>query len=391
MAWVRLAAEAVVWSEWLWRHRSEFEPTLKGLGDVGQFAQAALANPNGALRRVGNALVFGQPDGGEKVLAFIEQTAPRIEHVEQAVNGLQAGQATLAASLGSLQTLSMVTLGLSAFSSAVLAAQLFALKRRLGELQRQVARLHAKFDAAVAADLRAGLDLLRQGQDFLQAEDRANADSRLTSALPLCMRTVKYYGDLLGGELNGAAADRGEVRLLARHLAVAVTGVASCQVGLRQDAHAFAQSGQELGLLREAAAVTFTEAVANDPVPFMHPAMREHGVTIGFMAQLYRQARDAGAVDAGEDCSPAAWFEEHRNAIFRARRPWLGWDTKELLSRLREAVAAVEETNRVVGLSRLVEEMQTRRRNTLDAMEQFRRDFAGQDVGAFPYAVWGVC
>src|SRR5205814_1779316 len=142
-----------------------------------------------------------------------------------------------------------------------------------------------------------------------------------TAALPYCLRTMKYFGELLGAELDQGRADRDEVRLLARHLAVAVGGVASCQAGLEQDRHAFGQSGQELALLRRAAGLIFGAAVALDPAACMHPALRQHGVTIEFMAQLYRQARDAGAVGAEAGCSPTEWFEEHREAIFRARRP----------------------------------------------------------------------
>jgi hypothetical protein len=251
-------------------------PTVSGRAD---YAQAALANPDGVLRRVGNTIVFGRPDGGEQVIAFIEQTAPRLDHVERAVGGLLAGQDALSASLQSVQTLSMVTLGLSGLSSGVLGVQFLALNRRLGELGQQVAHLHKKFDAAVTADLKAGLDLLRQGQDFLEAGDQANAHSRLTAALPYCLRTMKYFGELLGTELNRNRADRDEVRLLACHLAVAVGGVASCQVGLEQDRHAFGQSAEELGLLRRAAGVIFGVAVARDPAAFMHPALHQHGVT----------------------------------------------------------------------------------------------------------------
>jgi hypothetical protein len=80
----------------------------------------------------------------------------------------------------------MVSLGLTALTPVVLVAQFVALSRRLGELQGQIAGLHRKFDAAVLADLKAGLDLLRQGRDYLEAQDRANAHSRLTAALPCC-------------------------------------------------------------------------------------------------------------------------------------------------------------------------------------------------------------
>src|SRR4051794_31092133 len=112
MIWIPAAGDTIAWSSWLWSHRTEFEPVLNRLGGVARFTEAALTNPEGAVRRVGNLIVFGKADGGEQVLAFLEQSAPRVESIEHAVAGVQAGQAALSTSLNSLQSLSMVTLGL---------------------------------------------------------------------------------------------------------------------------------------------------------------------------------------------------------------------------------------------------------------------------------------
>jgi hypothetical protein len=390
MIWFSLAGEALSWSAWLWRHRSQFEPILKKFGEVGDFAQATIANPDGTIRRIGNTIVFGQEDGGQRVLAFIEQTAPRIEQIEHAVDGLQIGQAALSTSLSSLQAISMVTLGLTAFTPVVLGAQFFALNRRLSNLQKQIARLHKKFDAAIIADLKAGLDLLRQGKDFLETRNSVNAHDRLTASLPCCIRSMKYFSELLASELNEKKTNRDEVRLLARHLSVAVMAVASCQIGLEQDQHAFAQSTQELSLLRQCTREIFHDTVARDPAPYMLPAMREHGVTLEFMVGLYQQARDAGAADPSKDCSVSGWFEEHRDAIFHARAPWRGWNPSVLRSRLQEAVAAIEETNRVIGLSHLVEQVQASGQSTLGVIEEYRRKVSAGQADAGPFAVWGL-
>ncbi len=128
MIWLKVGADLVSWSAWLWRHRREFSPAFHELGD---FAARLFADPNGALRRVGNALVFGDEQGGGKVLAFVEQTSPRIAAIEQAVADVRVGQDVLLASLASLQTLSMVTLGLTAVTGVVLSVQLGALRKRV--------------------------------------------------------------------------------------------------------------------------------------------------------------------------------------------------------------------------------------------------------------------
>jgi hypothetical protein len=394
MIWVKLPVEVVSWGAWRWQNRQVFEPALQRLGVATDWAAAVLTNPDGAVRRAGNTLIFGQADGGDRVLAYLQQTSPRIEAIEHAVDGLQAGQAALSSSLASLQTVSMVTLGLTALTPAVLGVQFVALNRRLGAIQKQIANLHKKFAAAIKADLETGLDLLRQGQDFLEAGNRPNARDRLTDALPFCHRTMKYYGKLLGDCLGRPKVSREEARLLARHLAVAVVDAASCQIGLEQDQHAFAQSGQELDLLRKAARWVFHDLVVRDPAPYLLPGMRAHGVTLDFMATLFQQARDAGAFDPAKDSSASAWFDEHREALVRAslKQPFFGsenWYTT-LKGQLREAIAAVEETSRVVGLSRQVEEVRgSGRCSTLAVMGRSRQNAAGEGDDACQYAAWG--
>ena len=136
--------------------------------------------------------------------------------------------------------------------------------------------------------------------------DRAETHQQLTATLPDCLRTMKYFSTLWGEELPQPRASRAEVRLLNRHLAVAVAAVASCQIGLGQDQHAFGQSETELGLLRQAARWTFRETVAPDPALYLLPPMSAYGVTFDLMARVYQQARAAGALDPCPDESAAA-------------------------------------------------------------------------------------
>ncbi len=389
MFWLSLAADVGSWSARLWQHRQSFEPLLHKLGDAASLAQAALTNPNGILRRVGNTLVFGQPDGGQKVLAFIEQTSPRLENIERAVNGLQAGQTALSSSLGSLQNLSMITLGFTALSHGVLHSQFRALNRRLDVLGSRIADLHKKFDAAILADLNAGLELLHFGQDFVEVGDHTNAHDRLTAALPLCIRTKEYFSSRLGDTPSQGTATVDEVRLLARHLSVAVAGVAGCHIGLGQDKHAFARSGAQLDLMRQAGRWVFDQTVGREPGQYLLPEMREYGVTIEFMAHLFQQARDAWEVEPSQDASVSAWFEAHREAIFQTRRPWRPAAACEALNgQLRAAVAAVEEINRIVGLSRLVDQLRASGQSVLTAMEECRKQRSAQDPSDTPFAVW---
>jgi len=150
-----------------------------------------------------------------------------------------------------------------------------------------------------------------------------------------------------------------------------------------------------LALLRQAARWIFHETVGRDPTPFLLPPMRAHGVTLDFMAQLFQQARDAGALDAAKESSASSWFEEHRDALVRvlSREPVLRSKKKwydSLRAELQQAVAAVEETSRVAGLARLVEQVRGSGQSTLAVMEQCKQNASPLDADGCPYMVWGL-
>jgi hypothetical protein len=135
---------------------------------------------------------------------------------------------------------------------------------------------------------------------------------------------------------------------------VAVAGV---QVALDQDEHAFGQFDEAITSLRRATGWLF-DAVAREPGPYLLPPMREHGVTIDFMSELFQQARAAGVENLPECRSASAWFEHYRGAIigtrarFFAVRSWYNG----LKTQLHDAVTIIEETNRVAGLTTMVAE-----------------------------------
>ena len=86
MNWLALAAESANWAALLWCHRQQLEPLFGRIGGLGPFAEAAFRNPENAVRRAGNTLIFGQPDGGPSVLAFLDQTKPQLDSIESAVS-----------------------------------------------------------------------------------------------------------------------------------------------------------------------------------------------------------------------------------------------------------------------------------------------------------------
>src|SRR5271157_247471 len=81
MIWARLAGDAGTLAHWLWVNRDKF-PVLK---KTGEFVSSALSDPHGAVHRVGNTIIFGQPDGGSKILGFIEQAPSKLNDIDVAV------------------------------------------------------------------------------------------------------------------------------------------------------------------------------------------------------------------------------------------------------------------------------------------------------------------
>src|SRR5262249_29641145 len=153
-------------------------------------------------------------------------------------------------------------------------------------------------------------------------------------------------------ELNATQTHPEEVRLLSRHLAAAVLGAAACHIGLEDDPNVIQQVNSQLPGLRQATGWVFQRTVGKDPARYLAGCP---GVTLQCLAELFRQAQYAGAIQTPKDCSPAAWFEEYRQEICGARLSWFrrGAHQAAMHRELLEAVAIVEETNRVQGMETL--------------------------------------
>jgi hypothetical protein len=428
----RLAIRAGPLVHWLWRNREQFSPVLRKAGD---FATAAVSDPNGAIRRVGNAIVFGQPDGGSKVIAFIEQTALKLDHIEQAVTGveagqtamlsspeslqagqhalsssvasvqagqtammsslqsLQAGQHALSSSVASLQSLSMVSLGFTAILPVVLHMQYASLSKRLNTLIKVIHGLDKKFDADKIAVLRTGIDLLRLGMDSHEQLKGVDARQHYNAGLHDCIRSVHYFHTLLSDQLAAKSPNRDEVRVLARHLSVAVLGVASCHIGLEDDGQAITQIEQQVPLLQQAAKRVFKETAGKDPARFLGLPVGNREVSLAFMADLFQQAKQAGVVETQRDFTPAEWFEEHRDTIspFSKRLPRMHKSRymKGLRQELVEAVASVEEFNRVRGVELLASEVRAAGECSREVMGQLRRTI-DSGAGDEEHLVWSL-
>jgi hypothetical protein len=391
MIWVNHIPTVGSWAAWLWQHREDFGPALQRFGDAGAFAHSALANPEGALRRVGNTLVFGQADGGPRVLAFIEQTGPQLDAIKSAVNGLHMQNAALSASLASLHTVSMVSLGLVALTPVVLTAQLLALGHRLKAIGTVLANIKGMIEARNEAELRTGLTHLSNGEKLLR--DGKDSRDRLNDALDKCTQSMFFFDGLLGRELGAKTPRREGVSLLSRQCAVALGGTVAAHIALGEDNFALEKIDRVLPRLQEAVKWTFGKTVGHNTERFLEPGLSGHKVDLTFLADLFNQASDAGVGVAGKVYTEGSLFEEVRPQVANVGRPSFKLYRAHLaglVQELREAQASIEETNRIVGLKSLIEETRRAGRETLPVMEEVRSRAEQENADTSPYVVWAL-
>jgi hypothetical protein len=341
IAYAPLAADLV---DWLWRNRADLGPYVEGLID------RVLSRDGTSVERVGAAIVAGPGGSDPQVIGLLTDLSARTDAVGAAVTRLEAGQALLGQSLTALQNLSLVGLGVSAFSFAALSWQLGLLNRRLKELDRQVRRLHVTVEAAQEAEIDTGLMELQRGTEH-QGED---ARRHFGEALTRLSHSANIFARRLAAELDQKDADREGLRLLARYMTVAALGEAAAEVG-RGQAQKAARTLEEVRLpaLRAYARRVFAETAGADPARFLIPAMAAHGVTLDYLAGLHHQAALARIDGTADYKGPADLFEALRPGLYQARDPVFRTATRvaRLRRELAEAASAVEEVNRVQGLA----------------------------------------
>ena len=374
---------------WLLAHRDDLGDAFDRLSGL---VLRALADPVAApLDRVGGVLVS---NGQAEVIGLLHRQSDTVRDVAAAVDGLAAGQEVLGRSLGLLTSLSMVGLGVSALSYAALAVQLAALTRRLDRLAAEVREVKGLIQADHRARLTAGLALLRSGE-VVAPDDPAQAARFYGDAAADLTRAGANYAEQLRAGVG--AADPGYPWVVVRHLTVAALGEAAAHLRLGRKDLAVAALEAALGPLRGHARGVFARTVGADPARFLIPALAAHGITLEGVAELYRQAGQAGAVGAGERLSAAGRFEALRGRLHTARDPRFraGAAVRRLLADWAEACAAVEEVNRVRGLALAIAAYHTPGRSYPDLVAEIladvdaRRPADGTCLAFFPAPAGG--
>jgi hypothetical protein len=343
------AASATVHvASWLWTNRESLGTAWSRLSDA---VSSSLAAPRAEIHRLGSAIV-SVGDGQTRVLGLLHEQSTRLDAIDAAVSGLATGQTALGHSLDVLQNLSMLTLGISAASSLVLFRQFHALRAQLSRVERATHRIGTLIEAQQLGQLETGLNQLHEGMEDIQSGriEQGRAGISHTAANNLVLN-VNQHAILLDRELKVSRVDRTVVRSLFRHLTVGLMGVAGCHLSLGHPIRAREAISTRMGLIERYAKEVFRQTVGDNPVRFLCPTMAGRGVTMEFLAELYRQAALAGAVGGSRGCSAADLIETWRVRLHESRNPFRTSTLEAWHADLAEALAAMEEVNRVKGLA----------------------------------------
>ncbi len=363
----------VSWVLWAWKNREQLK---RFPSDAGNTVVEMIQNGGEAVQRIGSTIVFGAPDGGQRVLGFLDQTTASLDGIKTAVGGLQQGQVALTASLASLQTISMVTLGLSAVTPLVIAAQFRYLWTQFNDLKKEIRMLAKMVQDQELSKLESGLGILEKG---IEKHDRA----LIEHALPACDESRVFFNRRVADVIDDRGGSASVALHLARHLAVATCASARCYVALGHDDGAAQTLDTQREVLKSSAQFIFRKTVGRDPARFLIPHLSDQ-VSMEFVRSLFQQALHAGIEDGDdvkrlllESDSASGFFEALRPTLFRKRWGWFGPRKKlkkRLLTDLRQAAASIEETNRVFSLRTFLDEAQKAGKGAIDVLETLDKE-----------------
>jgi len=349
---------------WLLAHTDQLGDAFARLS---RQVMAAITDPTASLDRIGSALV-SQQNGQTEVIGLLHQHTTQLDGIAVAVNGIGLGQEVLGHSLSTLTSLSMIGLGFSALTLASVAFQFTSLTRRMKTIDVRVQAIQDMLIQEHRARLAHGLDDLRKAEQVAVSDPESARQYTYDARMNLAGSRSSYAEQLSGTLSRTTPTEPGYLWMLARHLTTATLGEATCHLRMRQPDLAVGVLEAGARMLRTHASAVFNRIVAYNPTRFLMPALREHGLTLEVLAELYRQAAQAGVLGEGHGLSAPDLFESLRDRLATATDP-LFWKTstvQRLRAEFAEVSAAVEEVNRVKGLALAIGTYQTADRSYAD-------------------------
>lgn len=335
----------------------------------------ALTDSSASIDRIGSVLV-AQQNGQQEVLGLLHLHSAKLDGIGAAIDGLGAGQAALADSIGILSSLSMIGLGVAVLSQIHLMCQFNALTNRIKTIDARVRSIQDMLVQEHRAKLSRGLDDLGKAQGVATSDPAAASRYLFDARLSLAGSRASYAEQLLGHLTAPHSGETVYRWMLARHLVTATLGEATSHLRLNQPQQAVETIRAGAGVLRRHAAEVFARTIASKPTHFLMPALKQHGITLESLGELYRQAGLAGVPGDDGRRTAAELFESLREQMGRACDPvlWKERTVQRLRAEWTEASAAVEDVNRLQGVALAVQTYHSSKR----PLEELAADILNQ-------------
>jgi hypothetical protein len=312
------------------------------------YVQRIVQDPTGTVTRIGDALVWNGANG-QQVLAGLATLSEGQSRIEQVVNHIDTVQLGVSHILGVMHTLSIATLGITSLSGAYMVWRFHSLNKRFDKLSESLQDVEDNVAAANKAHLNVAVQKL---SEFDQSAD----DAVLKKGRDEAQEAAAIYGEMAWRE---ASKKRPRVEVLnyrSRCYLLALMAELHARVQLNEIPAAIQRVNTEKPRLQSLAKVTFEAVIQGRPEHFLRADMAKEGVTLELMAELYQQARHAGAI-ASPEVESASQLFEHCRAKGIASGSWLfGSGSKQDAMQLRYLMACLEEINRIDGMRLLMAE-----------------------------------
>jgi hypothetical protein len=368
--------------QWVAKHHEEIIPatTTEFLNDV--FTQGGLEN---IVKQIGNTVIWHRPDGASRIIGILDQLDSRIDGLEIPAPGLQTG-------LAGLKNISMVTLGFSGISVALLASQFVFLARRLTQIQKEVKRIQLKIDQTIEAHLQAGLD-------FLQAADATIGDEQ-----------IRNYRDALGRARDAGHFFRSQavspdiheeqlslIQYYSRKYFLALSIELGSLLGLDRTDEVRTRLNVEESNLKAVATQVFKKTLALDVDSYLVPELRDV-VTLENISGLFEQAQHLGCIPRDTRISPADVFEANRKSIYssnylsRAVSSKFNNFRREAAQKLQAAQGTFEEVTRLLSWREAVRYIAQNGRSPTEVARELRqfRDKLETPTDSSPFVAYSL-
>jgi hypothetical protein len=288
--------------EWVAKHHREIVPIATKAKDFMSdvLTQGGLTN---TIKQIGNTIIWNRPDGASHVIGMLDQ-------LDNSIDGLEIAQQGLLMGLSGLKSLSMVTLGFSGISAAVLAAGFVYLKRQVNQIKKDLRKIPIKIDDTIEAPLKASLD-------YLEAADAATGERRLHNyreAVKNARIPVHYFC----GQATKSEIHEGQLPLIqfySRKYFFALSVELASLIGLEQTDEVRTRLNAEEANLKTVASQVFKHTLAKDVEAYLAPEMRDVS-TLEKVSGILEQARNLGCIPGDTKVAAADVFEANRKNIY---------------------------------------------------------------------------